>query len=256
LSVKPLITYPNDKKNLCKAMSGILPKNRCTIMSPFFGGGTVETSLAKEGHSVIGYTHYRRLYDFWSSLLSDPERLYMVSKHFCPIEEEKIFQNLQEMQDNPNDTHMRAALFFVLNKSTKDGLVSCGKMVEERSKLNELSLLKLKSFNQPNMKVREGNYVDALNDNEEDYVVCFPPPYKSSSMLQAQPPPEIPIVDHNELKELLLKQKFWLVAYDYCEEIERLYSEHTKIYLDVSGRVTSNAEKARDIIFTNIKERR
>ena len=69
MSVKPLITYPNDRKNLCKAISGMLPKGRHTILSPFFGGGTVETSLAKDGHSIIGYIHYRRLYDFWNSTL-------------------------------------------------------------------------------------------------------------------------------------------------------------------------------------------
>jgi site-specific DNA-adenine methylase len=255
LSVKPLITYPNDRKNLCKAISGMLPKGRHTILSPFFGGGTVETSLAKDGHSIIGYIHYRRLYDFWNSTLIDPERLYKLAQHFYPIENEKIFHNFQEMQDIPDDSHMRAALFFVLNKSTKNGLVSCGKLVEEHSKLNELSLLNLKSFNQPNMEVREGDYVSALRqvNNKEDYVVCLPPPYKSDSALQSHPPPEIPVVDHEKLKKLLGEQKFWLVAYKYCEEVEALYSGYTKIYLDVSGRKTVDVKKAKDIIFTNIK---
>ena len=255
MPVKPLITYPNDRKNLCKAISGVLPKGRCSILSPFFGGGTVETSLAKDGHNIVGYIHYRRLYDFWNCLLVDPERLYKLARHFYPIENEKIFHNFQEMQDSPDDPHMRAGLFFVLNKSTKDGLVSCGKLIEERSKLNELSLLNLKSFNQPNMEVREGDYVDALcqGSNKEDYIVCLPPPYKSDSTLQSHPPPEIPVVDHEKLKKLLNDQKFWLVAYKYCEEVERLYSEHKKIYLDVSGRKTDDVKKAKDIIFTNIK---
>ena len=255
MPVKPLITYPNDRKNLCKAISGVLPKGRCSILSPFFGGGTVETSLAKDGHNIVGYIHYRRLYDFWNCLLADPERLYKLARHFYPIENEKIFHNFQEMQDSPDDPHMRAGLFFVLNKSTKDGLVSCGKLIEERSKLNELSLLNLKSFNQPNMEVREGDYVDALcqGSNKEDYIVCLPPPYKSDSTLQSHPPPEIPVVDHEKLKKLLNDQKFWLVAYKYCEEVERLYSEHKKIYLDVSGRKTDDVKKAKDIIFTNIK---
>ena len=255
MSVKPLITYPNDRKNLCKAISNILPKGSCSVLSPFFGGGTVETSLAKDGHIITGYIEYRRLYDFWDNLLTNPERLYMVARHFFPIKDENIFHNFQEMQDTPDDSCMRAALFFVLNKSTKDGLVSCGKMVEDRSKFNELSLLKLKSFRQSNMKTKEGNYIKALQSaNEEDYIVCLPPPYKSGTTLQVQPPPEIPVVEHKKLKSALVEKRFWLVAYEYCEEVEELYSEHKKIYLDVSGRVTDNAEKAKDIIFTNIKE--
>lgn len=256
MSVKPLITYPNDRKNLCKAISNILPKGSCSVLSPFFGGGTVETSLAKDGHIITGYIEYRRLYDFWDNLLTNPERLYMVARHFFPIKDENIFHNFQEMQDAPDDSCMRAALFFVLNKSTKDGLVSCGKMVEDRSRFNELSLLNLKSFSQPSMEVKEGNYIKAVKSaSEEDYIVCMPPPYKLGTALQAHPPPEIPVVDHKKLKNLLSEHRCWLSAYEYCEEVEELYSEHKKIYLDVSGRVTVNAKKAKDIIFTNIKGR-
>ncbi|MDR0800474.1 MAG: DNA adenine methylase [Endomicrobium sp.] len=67
----------------------LLPDGIKKIVSPFFGGGSVEITCAKELNiSVVGYDIFDLLVNFWNVQINNPKELANRLKKFEPTKEE------------------------------------------------------------------------------------------------------------------------------------------------------------------------
>ena len=73
--MKSLLRYPGGKTRALKHITPYFPKNLTEIVSPFFGGGSIEIHYADQGVRVHGYEIFEPLVNFWQQVLKDPEEV-------------------------------------------------------------------------------------------------------------------------------------------------------------------------------------
>jgi len=82
------IRYPGGKSLAVGYIVELLPINIKRVISPFFGGGSVEITISKYlGLEVIGYDIFEILMNYWNIQIEDPELLYEKLKEIKPTEE-------------------------------------------------------------------------------------------------------------------------------------------------------------------------
>ena len=70
----------NNKEGAIRFVSELIPAENNIIHSPFFCHGGLEVKLNELEKTVIGYTNFQPVIDFWACLLNEPEWLYKVAK--------------------------------------------------------------------------------------------------------------------------------------------------------------------------------
>ena len=99
LKTRSPLRYPGGKS---RAISQIvdkyiipnIPKSN-KICSPFFGGGSIEIHLAKQGYRVYGYDAFPPLVDFWQVLLKNPNKLANATEKELRVSRKK-FDKIQD----------------------------------------------------------------------------------------------------------------------------------------------------------------
>ena len=76
VSLSP-IRYAGGKTLAVGHVVELLPKNIKKVVSPFFGGGSIEIALTKKlGMQVIGYDIFDILCNYWKFQIEKPDVLY------------------------------------------------------------------------------------------------------------------------------------------------------------------------------------
>jgi len=71
------LRYAGGKSLAVGSILEFLPDDVKRVVSPFFGGGSVEIAIAKElGIEVIGYDIFEMLVNYWQIQISQPQELY------------------------------------------------------------------------------------------------------------------------------------------------------------------------------------
>ena len=131
--MKSLLRYPGGKTRALKHITPYFPKNLTEIVSPFFGGGSIEIHYASQGVRVYGYEIFEPLVNFWQHVLDDPEEIgYLLETLFHPCSKE-MFAQYQKKQGwtHMDSTHMkwkeyRACMYYALNRSSFSGATTSG----------------------------------------------------------------------------------------------------------------------------------
>ena len=66
------IRYPGAKYWLSTRLDRYIPKGTKAVLSPFFGGGSVEMYLGLRGIQVYGYDLFQPVVNFWQHWLRSP----------------------------------------------------------------------------------------------------------------------------------------------------------------------------------------
>jgi len=85
------IRYAGGKSRAYDFISSYIPfwPRPKTIVSPFMGGGSLETRWASEmGINVVGYDVFDILVNYWKHQIETPERLYDILKGLEPSKEQ------------------------------------------------------------------------------------------------------------------------------------------------------------------------
>ena len=131
--MKSLLRYPGGKTRALKHITPYFPKDLTEIVSPFFGGGSIEIYYASQGVRVFGYEIFEPLVNFWKQTLSDPQgTANMLESLFHPCDKQK-FREYQTKQSwtHMDNTHylwkeMRACMYYALNRSSFSGATLSG----------------------------------------------------------------------------------------------------------------------------------
>ena len=69
---KTMLSYPGGKSRAVKLITEHFPKNLTHMVSPFFGGGSIELYMAANGTTVYGSDIFYPLVAFWCEALTNP----------------------------------------------------------------------------------------------------------------------------------------------------------------------------------------
>ena len=245
-----------------KALSTIkkmIPEESYVHSFLMYDGG-IEIPLSMSNRYIVSHTNKYSIYEFWTCLSMNPAQVQRVATHFDNIEDAGIFYHLQETLPDYGDPFLRAGLFFLLNKYSKDGYVSRGEFTPES--YNPLAMANLRKVSFENLMVvynKPDNFVDSIKsiNGRCDYVFVpvgnFTLNYLKNveSDLNSLTYDET-FVDTQKLKEFLdSKKKKTVLLYHYSRSVVRYFKDNKLYFIDKWGRPTKDESNAKEVIVAN-----
>jgi len=221
----------------------------------FLTGGSIELMLSSKNINVRAFTHNKELLIFWACTSWDSLKVAKIAQQFRDLlSEEEVFYNIQERRNQSNDPFVRAALFFALNRSAKNGLASSGKFEPDCARLNDKSLYDLANSNFKNLVVNHAeDCVGVINESGDVFLFCCPYEKYSPRQRSMTPAPmERRKIDHLKLREKLINRKNWLLLYELNDEVLDAYAGFDyKLYTNSFREVDEFIKAKQILIFAN-----
>ena len=216
---KSPLRYPGGKARAVKQILKIIPAAEDILVSPFFGGGSVEIAAAHLGMKVIGYDIFTPLVHFWTELLLNPDVLTDKVMEFFPLSRDRFYE-LQKMTFD--DRLESAAVFYVLNRSSFGGSTLSGGMSPGHPRFTETSIDYLRNFRVPNLSVSFGDFHKTIVEHFNSFLY-LDPPYLIENALYGKNGNTHKEFDHDGLNSLLQHRKKWVLSYNDSEIIREMY---------------------------------
>ena len=256
------IRYAGGKSRAYDFISSYIPfwPRPKRIVSPFFGGGSLEVRWAAElGIPVIGYDVFDILVNYWKHQLQNPQRLYDILKGLEPSKEQydeikDILLHWDKVQDmfkgwktnhydrksKPLDDDLGAAYYW-FNHNLSYGPMFLGwfsSIFLKKESLYQNSIERVRDFRVPNLEVNCGSFEETIVAHTNDFLYCDPPYYMEkkegdddNKMFKAiYPNSNFPLhhthFDHEKLRDLLHSHngKF-ILSYNDCEWVRENYKD-------------------------------
>jgi DNA adenine methylase len=218
----------------------LLPDDVTKVMSPFFGGGSVEIALARDlGLEVQGYDIFDLLVNFWQHQIGSPDALAKKLAKFEPTKEEynrvkaklKAHWNGEKLIKNPLD--LAATYYFNHNTSYGPHFLGHPSSVYLQERRFESMVDKVRNFESGNLKVDELSFEKAIPKHKGDFIYADPPYFlggDSQMFIGMYPHRNFPIhhngFNHELLRDLLIKHKGgFVLSYNDCSTIREWYKD-------------------------------
>ncbi len=221
---KSVLRYPGGKSRAVETILKYIPENTKEIVSPFFGGGSIELACASLGMKVYGYDVFSSLVEFWQELLENPNTLVANVQKYLPLTKEQFYQ-LQKDQINLKTKTERASAFYVLNRSSFSGSTLSGGMSPNHPRFNQNSIDRLKDFKIENLSVDCLDFEDSILLHP-DKLLYLDPPYLIKEALYGKKGDTHKNFNHKKLFELLSGRDNWILSYNDCPEIREMYKDY------------------------------
>ena len=227
------------------------------IVSPFFGGGSLEVRWAHEmGIRVKGYDVFSILVNYWQHQLQNPQRLYEILKDLEPTKEkydeikEQLLQwdKVQDMfkdwktdyydrNSKPLDDELGAAYYW-FNHNLSYGPMFLGwfsSIYLKKESLYDNSIERVREFSCPNLSVRQSSFDKVIPNYKKDFIYADPPYYMEKSednkMFKAIYPNSNFALHHIHFDHELLRDQLhnhegkFLLSYNDCEWVRENYKD-------------------------------
>jgi len=217
------------------------------LVSPFFGGGSIEIAVAKElGIEVIGFEIFDILVNYWQIQISKPEDLYKELSKLKPtkeiyklVKEELKRHWIGEVKLEP--LKLATYYYFNHNLSYGPGFLGWISSVYANEKTYKNLLDRVKNFNVKNINVDCASFEEVIPKYNNDFLYCDPPYYlgKDSTLFRGlYPQRNFPIhhnnFNHNLLREVLLNHKGgFILSYNDSPTIRKWYKGFKIIELPI-----------------------
>jgi DNA adenine methylase len=259
------------------------------IVSPFFGGGSLEVHWASMGKKVIGYDIFGTLTNFWNVMLNDREKFVDKLKTISPTPEE--YKRIKEILINWDQTqemlsswktdyykredvvtldNITAAAYYYFNHNTSygPGYLGWGSSVYLKQSKWDKMIDNISKFIVPTLSVYQGSFEDIIPKHNEDFLYLDPPYYlekdsDNKMFTGIYPMRNIPVhhngFDHEKLRDLLLTHKGnFVMSYNNCETIREYYKDFELFYpkwsYSMGNGETRIGKNRTDMGITNSKE--
>jgi DNA adenine methylase len=293
VALSPL-RYAGGKSNAIGYILENLPALRQKkIVSPFFGGGSVELVLCKElGFEVVGYDVFSELVNFWNVILHSPQDLasqleklvpdaenFTLNRHILLNYWEKIKPptlkyntkqkiELTEQQKNMLDTSpLLRATYYYYNMQLSYGpmFLGWGSSVYLHDTKYKKIIENVKKFKCEGLSVSCDDFSNVIRRHGDDFLFLDPPYYlgKDSKMFKGMYPNCNFAIhhegfDHELLCQLLKEHKGgFMITYNDCETIREWYKDYKQVFPKwqyTYGQGEKRIGKNREETKTNKKE--
>lgn len=233
------LRYPGGKNRAVKYLYSMIPENETQLCSPFLGGASIELACTTK-MKVYGSDLFGPLVDFWQELLENRELLVTRVRSHYPLTKPK-FYNLQKRYINLEDKIERAAVFFVLNRSSFSGTTLSGGMSPGHPRFTESSIERLENFHADNFNVEQDDFRDAIQKHQDAFLY-LDPPYLNGQTLYGMRGDIHKDFNHGELAEMLFNRDRWIMSYNDCEEIRTLYDGYQILDVEWTYSMSKNKQ--------------
>jgi DNA adenine methylase len=242
--VESPLRYAGGKSLAVGLIVELLPDNIKKIVSPFFGGGSLEIACSKElGLSVIGYDIFDILTNYWDVQINNPEELYQRLKKFNPTREE--FKNVKDIMKShwkgekkiTNKFDLASLYYFNHNTSYGPHFLGWPSSVYLQERRYQKMIEKVRDLELKNIKVRCSSFEDIMTRHKDDFLYCDPPYYldgDSKTFVGLYPHRNFPIhhkgFKHEKLRDFLKAHRGgFILSYNNCSIIKEWYREFDMI---------------------------
>lgn len=236
VSLSP-IRYAGGKSLAVGYVIELLPDNLKRVVSPFFGGGSIEIAMSKElGLEVIGYDIFDILCNYWKFQIEKPKVLYDKLKELNPdkITFERIRLILNDVWKKKIELDpLTLAVYYVynFNLSYGPGFMGWASDIYLDDARYKRMIERIRDFDPQNLRVDCADFRDVIKKYPNDFLYLDPPYYigEDSKMFKGiYPMRNIPVhhkgFPHEALRDLLVKHKGgFVLSYNNCETIRQYY---------------------------------
>jgi DNA adenine methylase len=221
-----------------------LPDDLHRIVSPFFGGGSVEVACAKElGIEIIGYDIFELLVNYWQMQVQYPKALCNELNNLRPTKEEyERIKNILKGVWNKYDGVVKneySALdlsvyyYFNHNLSYGPGFLGWMSSIYSEEKRYKSMLDRVKNFDVKNMQVFTESFETSIPKHNGDFLYLDPPYFLDgdSKMFKGiYPMRNFPIhhngFRHDTLAKLLNQHTGgFILSYNDCSWVRNAYKD-------------------------------
>ncbi len=225
---RSLLRYPGGKFRAVKLITSLIPGNITKLCSPFIGGGSIELACAARGIQVSGYDVFQPLVEFWQHTLAHPAKLAGEVEKYYPLAKEDFYK-LQKTQTEFSTSFERAAVFYVLNRSSYSGSTLSGGMSPNHPRFTPSSIDRLRQFYNPNLTVKKADFIESISENQEIFLY-LDPPYLIESNLYGRNGDAHKNFNHQLLHSLLTRRQNWILSYNNTPKILEMYRDYTILF--------------------------
>ena len=220
-TVKSPLRYPGGKTRAVDIIRQYIPHDTKKLCAPFLGGGSVELSCAADGIKVYGADAFEPVINFWKHAKQHPVLLSERVRKYHPLTKTK-FYSLQRGFADLNDNLERAAVFYVLNRSSFSGTTLSGGMSPGHPRFTESSINRLRDFRARNIRVSHADYKETLKKHKDKFLY-LDPPYANGAKLYGNKGNMHEGFDHEVLAGELRRRDGWVLSYNDNEQVRSLY---------------------------------
>lgn len=262
----PLI-YPGGKFWLYPTFMRYFPKGTKEIISPFFGGGTLELNLAYRGVKVKGFDLFQPVVNFWQHWFANASAVIEHANGFLNIYSSEELQKIKKQRypDVCMDGVFGAGMYYVFNRLGFSGTSTCwvtpfwlrydGHYVRNKRKTRPnrtrvfVNTEFWESIHDLPISVENKDFRQSLSENPDTFAF-LDPPYPVASGLYGKGKAYHKDFDHYALHEMLANRDNWLMTYNDIPFIRDLYSDYE--CLPIQRRADSwGKNKAELLIFSH-----
>jgi len=216
-----------------------IPDHVTRMVSPFFGGGSVEIACARElGIAVQGYDVFDILANYWQVQINAPQRLASLLSEWSPDSatyaavKARLKAHWKGTDSIKDKTELAAHYWFNHNLSYGPGFLGwMSKIYQEPDRAKRL-IAKVRDFQCPNLSVQYGDFQRVIPRHNGTFLYCDPPYYLDgdSKMFRGiYPMRNFPVhhngFPHEALRDLLAKHTGdFVLSYNDCSTIRDWYS--------------------------------
>ncbi len=238
------IRYAGGKSLAVGHVIELLPDNIKKVVSPFFGGGSIEIAMSKElGLEVIGYDIFDILCNYWKFQIENPKLLYDRLKKLKPNKEtfEKIRLILNDVWKKKiklDPLTLAVCYVYNFNLSYGPGFMGWASDIYLDETRYKRMIERIRDFDPQKLKVECEDFQEVIKNHPNDFLYCDPPYYlgEDSKMFRGiYPMRNVPVhhsgFPHEILRDLLKKHKGgFILSYNNCPTIKEYYKEFQQFF--------------------------
>ena len=234
------LQYPGAKHWLLQRILDVLPDETQAIVSPFFGGGSLELNLALRGIRVHGYDLFQPVVNFWQHYLSDTASVVADATAILNLYDSGELQNLKRQRYPEICYHGMdaASLYYVFNRLGFCGAPSShvrpfalrydGHYVRDwHDRKNGRRVFTNTEFweSVPTLpiSVERSDFTESLARHPDLFAFCDPPYPSLKTGLYGDSREYHEKFDHIALYDILKARKMWGLTYNDVPFVRDLY---------------------------------
>jgi len=242
--VETPIRYAGGKSLAVGHIVELVPNRIKRLVSPFFGGGSVEIACNKYlGLEVIGFDIFDILINYWKLQIKNPKKLFKKLTQLKPNKQtyQAVKKRLKARWENRlrlSPTDLAAYYYFNHNLSYGPGFLGWPSSVYLNKDRYRTMLERVKNFSVKKMAVERASFEEVFKKYPNDFFYCDPPYLlgKDSKMFKGiYPMRNIPIhhngFKHEKLRELLKNHTGgFILSYNNCQTIRDWYDGYDQFF--------------------------
>ena len=232
---KSPLRYPGGKTRACKVLDGVLNEHfdlsSCTrIASPFFGGGSFEFFLQnKYQKPLVVNDKFKPLINFWTQCQTNKERLCTELKTNLATTKEDFKRYRDAIMTAEPFT--QALYYFIINRCSFSGATLSGgfsKLASEK-RFTQSSIDRVNNLDLSHVEFHNEDFTSFIEATHVDGTLTFlDPPYylEKKSKLYGKNGDMHEGFDHEGLHKTLSSKTNWIMTYNTCDYIKKLYKDY------------------------------